>query len=464
MSTALHNSMMSRFLSSFQNVLRELLVVENFLPLGLMLVAICSLSYPYPGAFCSSIKSGGFGVIEFINNIFVFLISGITLKVEELSDVIRKHKFTILYGITTINLITTLLAFALIKIPFNTSEFAIGLTLFATVPTTLGVGVALTGISKGDQILSLFLTVSSNMLGIITVPFLLKIYLKDEKDSAVQIDANTLALKLTYTVLIPTVVGIITRHFIKVIPAFTKQYRAELSMFSSSNLLMIVWMALSSSRSLLFQQSLQEIVYVFLVAIAMHLFYLSFNYLIAGPRVLNIPLKQRISVVIMASQKSSPVALAVITNMQAASSSKGLFALPCLIGQLTQIFIGSYVARQFSAMVVKEDEIQKQQRAEVVGSDENENTTPSEQFQEETGIPSEDQNKEIELHVLEEGVVQSNNDNEGYQQITSEDHIDDNEELKLPRNETNMTSSVVSGYSNELQIQILPTSDTVVVL
>jgi sodium/bile acid cotransporter 7 len=452
---------MSRFLTSFQNAVKELLVVENFLPMGLMVVATFALSYPYPGAYCSSLKSGGIGVIEFINNIFVFLISGITLKIEELSDVIRNHKFTIIYGIATINFITTLLAFALIKIPFSTPEFAVGLTLFATVPTTLGVGVALTGISKGDQILSLFLTVSSNMLGIITVPFLLKIYLADQKESTARIDANTLALKLTYTVLIPTVVGMLTRHFITFIPTFTKQYRAELSMFSSSNLLMIVWMALSSSRSLLFQQSVEEIVYVFLVAIAMHLFYLGFNHLIAGPRLLNMSLKQRISVVIMASQKSSPVALAVVTNMQAARSSKGLFAVPCLIGQLTQIFIGSYIARQFCTMVMKEETLKAQERSEELGAHNPVPTDePPQNAEDLKGTTNEEvvvetQNKEIELQVLEEGVMQSNIDIKGYEKVITEEEDEAENPVSVDSKEP-----VQMG----IQLQMLPVTGTVVTL
>jgi predicted Na+-dependent transporter len=43
------------------------------------------------------------------------------------------------------------------------------LTIFCVVPTTLGVGVALTAASRGNQALALLLTISTNLLGIITV-------------------------------------------------------------------------------------------------------------------------------------------------------------------------------------------------------------------------------------------------------------------------------------------------------
>ena len=52
-----------------------------------------------------------------------------------------------------------------------------------------------------------------------------------------------------------------------------------------------------------------------------------------------------IAVLIMSSQKSSPVALAVISYITQDPSKKGLMAIPCVIGQLTQIFIGSYLAK-----------------------------------------------------------------------------------------------------------------------
>lgn len=73
------------------------------------------------------------------------------------------------------------------------------------MPTTLGVGVALVAASKGNQALALFLTVSTNILGIVTVPYVLKLTLRGS--STISIDALDLFFKLTCTVLVPTLVG-----------------------------------------------------------------------------------------------------------------------------------------------------------------------------------------------------------------------------------------------------------------
>ena len=110
-------------------------------------------------------------------------------------------------------------------------------------------------------------------------------------------------------------------------------------------------MALSNARNILFQQTIQQILVVIAISIVMHTLYLCVHAIMVSKYILNVPLKQAISVVIMSSQKSSPVGLAVISNLAATSSHKGLFAIPCIIGQLIQIFIGTFIAPRLASLV-----------------------------------------------------------------------------------------------------------------
>lgn len=331
-------------------------VVENFLLVGFCGAVLFAFTYPFGGKLFYSWQTGDYRIIELLNNCFVFFISGLTLKLEDLKTV-TKHKYPVLYSLVTINFVTTLLSFGIIRLPLLTKDFAIGLTIFCTVPTTLGVGVALTLLAKGDQIMSLFLTVVSNLLGIVTVPFLLGIYLSGT--SAINIDPVKLAMKMAITVLVPTVVGMIVRKTFAAVPAFTKTYRTELSMISTFNLVMIVWMALSSARNNLFAQNVGDVLFVLFVAVLMHVLFLIGNAVMVSRYILNFEAKQAVSVIIMASQKSSPVALAVITSLATDTpEQKGLFALPCIIGQLSQIFIGSFIASKLAKWVEqKENEL-----------------------------------------------------------------------------------------------------------
>ena len=94
-------------------------------------------------------------------------------------------------------------------------------------------------------------------------------------------------------------------------------------------------------------------------AIIMHLIYLVFN--AAVIRVLrlplvDLPLVDGIAVLIMSSQKSAPVAVTVISYLTSDAVQQGLFAIPAIVGQVAQIFIGAVLSKGFAAMVEKEQQ------------------------------------------------------------------------------------------------------------
>lgn len=53
---------------------------------------------------------------------------------------------------------------------------------------------------------------------------------------------------------------------------------------------------------------------------------------------------EAIAVVIVSSQKSAPVAVTLISYVTGDTVAQGLLALPAIVGQLTQIFIGSAIS------------------------------------------------------------------------------------------------------------------------
>jgi sodium/bile acid cotransporter 7 len=119
-------------------VLAQAFVVKNFLVVGFAVALIFALSFPLPGAFMGAIEVGPekIRVVEFINNIMVFLISGLSLKTSDVKASL--YVWPIVYGLITINFITTLVAFVMIRLPFPTAAFSEALAIFSTVPTTLG--------------------------------------------------------------------------------------------------------------------------------------------------------------------------------------------------------------------------------------------------------------------------------------------------------------------------------------
>eukprot|EP01040_Poterioochromonas_malhamensis_P013782 gene13782-15198_t len=329
----------------------EKFIIENFLVIVFAIAITVALIFPTPGATLGLILYNGKSLIQSINTIIVFFISGITLKVEDFAD-LSKYTKPILYGILSINLLTTVLAPFFLHATFLAPNFRLGLTIFSCVPTTLGVGVALTQLATGDVMLALILTVLTNSLGTLTTPFLLKIYLNSNNNSEFHFDSFGLFINLIIEVLIPTVIGIAVRYYLVSLRSTIQKYKTSLSVFSTSNLAMIVWMALSKSRDLLLQQSIKDIIVVLIAASVMHIIYLIGNFLVATKYGLDFEVTQAVTVVIMSSQKSNPVALAVINGM--GLPHPGLVVIPGILGQLAQIFIGSFIARSFRALIHEE--------------------------------------------------------------------------------------------------------------
>jgi sodium/bile acid cotransporter 7 len=197
--------------------------------------------------------------------------------------------------------------------------------------------------------------VITNALGTITTPFLLMFYVSEVSsgtNQSIHFDSVSLLINLSLNVLLPTILGILIRYFYtNSLIKFTKAYKVELSLFSTTNLAILIWMALSKSRDLLLKQSISDIFIVFLCVILMHLIYLIGHYLLPWKLPCNVELSQTISLIIMCSQKSNPVALAVINGMGLTSKESGLLVIPGLLGQLSQIFIGSLLVQFFQKWV-----------------------------------------------------------------------------------------------------------------
>jgi predicted Na+-dependent transporter len=56
------------------------------------------------------------------------------------------------------------------------------------------------------------------------------------------------------------------------------------------------------------------------------------------------PPKEAVAVIVMASQKSAPVAVTAITFLTNDIAVQGLLSLPCIVGQLAQVFSGAVLA------------------------------------------------------------------------------------------------------------------------
>ena len=93
-----------------------------------------------------------------------------------------------------------------------------------------------------------------------------------------------------------------------------------------------------------FSALLQDALTLFLVAVtgvSLHLVFLIVNGIAVWA--LSITTPERKSVHILTSQKTLPVAITIISFLPASLGSPGLLTIPCLIGQISQLFIDAFL-------------------------------------------------------------------------------------------------------------------------
>lgn len=89
------------------------------------------------------------------------------------------------------------------------------------------------------------LTVASNLVGIVSTPFLLKAIFDSSNAS---LDAVDLLIKLLLTILLPLAVGKALQTFVPRIKPQIKKHKTLLSLISNGSLILIVWQTISGSQ------------------------------------------------------------------------------------------------------------------------------------------------------------------------------------------------------------------------
>lgn len=286
----------------------------------------------------------GFRLVQTLNVVIIFIISGLTLKTDDIKTALSKEGIVGFgYGVVSTLLITACVGFAAAEIPFDKKEFAYGLAVFCVVPTTLSSGVTLVMNAGGNDALALLLTVTTNLLGVISVPFFVKAVLRSSGGAS--IDAVKLLIKLVVAVLIPLVIGKLVREAIPGAKPWVKKWKVWLSLTSTGMLVMVVWQTLSRAQDTITSVNFTEILSVIAAGIGLHFVYLAINW----PACTLLKLKRREfkAVVLMTSQKTLPVTVTVISFLSSLGA-EGLMTIPGLVAHMSQLFIDAYIAARWA--------------------------------------------------------------------------------------------------------------------
>lgn len=320
-------------------------VLDHFLEFGLVVATVVALVWPRPGDDLSQHKVGSFSIAQTVNICTYFAACGLSLDTRDIISATTAFR-SIAYGLVAILVITPTLGFGIIMLPFEPMDFATGLAVFVAMPTTLSSGVAMVIKARGNTALALLLTIGSTLAGVATVPFLINLITVHGHN--VHINTLPLLLKLLSTILLPLIVGIVLRE-LPGVRSVVKVHIQVVNLLANVNMTLLVWQMLSRSRDQIVEPGrCMEVGIIITAAVGVHLIYLVWN--ITAATAVQLPFQDKKAVVLMASQKTLPVALAVVLFMDEDMWDQGLLSVPCILAHMVQVLIDMVIVARWALM------------------------------------------------------------------------------------------------------------------
>lgn len=215
---------------------------------------------------------------------------------------------------------------------------AMGLVVIASMPPTLSSGIVLTAGAGGNTTLAVLLTISLNLAGIFTVPFVLDLGLS--LGTEVSISPWPLLTRLLTIVLLPFVVGTALRRVRAIpLPAWARQV-------PSTCIILTVWMSLSASRDALLDLDLVDLLLIAAACVTVHGILLALSH--GAGRGLRLDRRQRAAVLFVVSQKTLPVAVSVLTGFQTYVATA---LVVCIVFHFLQLMLDSLIAPRLRAQM-----------------------------------------------------------------------------------------------------------------
>ena len=301
------------------------MIKQLFLPVGLLVAVLSALLLPAGGHFISD--NSGLRIIVFI----IFLVSGYQTSTGGLS--LDKNLLILLFVSSFISLLLAPLIGVIVSQILNLSlPLAMGLIIISTVPPTISSGVVITEVSRGNTVLALFLTITINIIGIFTMPFVLDISLRAA--GSVDIDQTALLLKMLLFVLLPFAIGKMIRTV-----SGKKRVSPLWSYINSSCVILMVYSSASTSSDAFTGLTTTDYLLIFSAVALVHLLLLAINNL-TGKR-LKLRSADNKALLFVTSQKTLAIALAVLANI---NFETGSAIIVCLAFHFFQLFVDSALA------------------------------------------------------------------------------------------------------------------------
>ncbi len=264
--------------------------------------------------------------------IIIFLVSGYQTSTRGL----QVNRQLVLLGTTAA--IISLAAGPILGVTLSmaaqlTPAISAGLIIMSTMPPTISSGIVITGISGGNTLLALFLTIGLNLLAVITIPFTLALCLQSAGE--ISVDRTSLLITMLVLVLLPFALGKIIRR------VRNKQHvSGNWNYVNSSCVILVVYASLATSAKEFQGLQVQDFLYISALVTALHLLLFALSFF--SGRLLGLHIADNKALSFVTSQKTLAMALAVVTTIRI---DTGKALLVCLLFHFLQLFIDSFFAQ-----------------------------------------------------------------------------------------------------------------------
>lgn len=304
---------------------------------GIAVVVAIAFLFPAVGVFAQT-----YDVVTVA--IFLgFLSTGLTLETASIGEQF-KNVHILSAALLSSLLLFPAVAYFLARVVFDSPpDWAIGALIIGVAPVTIASGTIMTAIALGNIPLSLFICVLSNLASILTIPFLLNLFLQFG-DTPITLPVVQMLSGLTVKVLLPICVGQLLRPFLKKAIA---PYKKAFSIFNQFIVLMIVLNAVSSSTDRIAQAG-SAIVALFVFMVGLHVLILAIN--VGISRLLRLDRASTAAFTIHTSQKTLTVSYIVWAGHFAALYPMAL--IPAIAYHITQSILDTLAAHRFRDRMV----------------------------------------------------------------------------------------------------------------
>ncbi|KAL6782040.1 hypothetical protein ACKKBF_B10430 [Auxenochlorella protothecoides x Auxenochlorella symbiontica] len=312
---------------------------SNVTPLALISALLIGWHFPAYGAAAAGRN------LAPLSTAGMFFLSGLLLNSGEVGDALRCPA-ALAYGLTAVLGLTSALAPLVLRLPLAPPELAIGFAVFCCMPTTLSTGVVLTQAVRGNAAVALMLTVSSNLLSVLSVPLLLR-WVLGSAAGAASFSPLAICLGLARTVVAPLLAGVAVQLAVPGVPAWRAARRRQLSYLSAGLLAFIPWMQISRAAAGRLPLGPGTLASAAATGLGIHLVFLATNValtsLIRFSTISAVADRGiRRAVILCSSQKTLPIAIAVIGQLgEGLGPGAAYAAIACVAAHLIQTVFDS---------------------------------------------------------------------------------------------------------------------------